>query len=85
MQVYYKKNTITLAGGEIMSGVIEILFWMLVVAGIAFAPLGFFIYQYVTKNDKPFVPKETHGDHESPVSSMVDKLISHIKTRMAKG
>ncbi len=67
-----------------MGGVIELWFWMLVLACFAFAPLGYFIYMYTMKNGEPFGDIEPHGDSESVVLSMAEKLINLIKGKLAK-
>ena len=48
-----------------MGGVIELVVVMLIIAGLAFAPLGYFIYMYTQKNGEPFRDIEPHGDSES--------------------
>ena len=67
-----------------MGGVIELFFWMLIIASVAFAPLGYFIYRYTYKNGEPFGNIEPHGDSESPVLKTVEKVISAIKGKLAK-
>ncbi|MDD1620882.1 MAG: hypothetical protein LUQ11_05330 [Methylococcaceae bacterium] len=62
-----------------MGGVIELWFWMLVIACFAFAPLGYFIYMYVAKSGEPFGDIEPHGDSESAVLNMAEKLINSVK------
>ncbi len=67
-----------------MGGVIELVFFMLVIAIVAFAPLGYFIYMYTAKNGEPFGDTEPHGDSESAVSDMVDKVVGIIKEKMGQ-
>ncbi len=67
-----------------MGTVIEIWFWMLVIACFAFAPLGYFIYMYVAKSGEPFGDIEPHGDSESPLLNTVGKLINTVKGAIAK-
>lgn len=67
-----------------MSGVLELGFFMLVIACIAFVPLGYFIYMYTAKNGEPFGEIEPHGDSESPVLKFAEKLINTVKSLIAK-
>lgn len=67
-----------------MSGVLELGFFMLVIAGVAFLPLGYFIYMYTAKKGEPFGDIEPHGDHESAVLNLVEKLINNVKERILK-
>lgn len=67
-----------------MGGVIELGFWMLLLACFAFAPLGYFIYMYTMKNGEPFGDIEPHGDSESAVLNMAEKLINLVKGKLAK-
>ncbi|WP_347987823.1 hypothetical protein [Methylomonas sp. AM2-LC] len=67
-----------------MSEILILGFWMLVIATIAFAPLGYFIYRYVAKNGEPFGDIEPHGDSESPVLALAEKVISKIKAQISK-
>jgi hypothetical protein len=62
-----------------MGEIIEILFFMLVIATIAFAPLGYFIYVYTKKDGEPF------GDFEHPTHghSMIDELAEKAKEKLA--
>ena len=69
---------------ETMGGVIEIWFFMLVIACFAFAPLGYFIYMYTMKNGEPFGDIEPHGDSESAVLNMAAKLINMVKGAIGK-
>jgi len=52
---------------------------MMLVAGLAFAPLGYFIYMYTKKGGEPFGDTEPHGDSESKVLDMAESLIHAIK------
>jgi len=52
---------------------------MLVIAALAFAPLGYFIYMYTKKDGEPFGDTEPHGDSESKVLNMVESVIHSIK------
>ncbi len=67
-----------------MGGVIELWFFMLLIACVAFAPLGYFIYMYTMKNGEPFGDIEPHGDSESAVLDMAAKLIDTVKGYIAK-
>jgi len=60
-------------------GVAFMFIVMMVVAGLAFAPLGYFIYMYTKKSGEPFGDIEPHGDSESKVLDMVESLIHKIK------
>lgn len=63
-----------------MGAVIELFLVMLVIAGLAFAPLGYFIYIYTRKNGEPFGDTEPHGDSESPLLIAVEKVINKVKS-----
>ncbi len=67
-----------------MGGVIELWFWMLVIACFAFAPLGYFIYNYTMKNGEPFGDIEPHGDSDSAVLNAAGKLIHLVKGAISK-
>ena len=67
-----------------MGGILELGFWMLVIAAVAFAPLGYFIYMYTSKNGEPFGDTEPHGDHESKVLIIAERLIEMAKVKLAK-
>lgn len=67
-----------------MGGVIELGFLMLIIAAFAFAPLGYFIYMYTMKNGEPFGDIEPHGDSESWVLDMANKLIDLVAGAKAK-
>jgi hypothetical protein len=62
-----------------MGGVTELFIIMLLIATFAFAPLGYFIYMYTKKNGEPFGDTEPHGDSESAVLNMAEKLIGLVK------
>ncbi|MEY4767835.1 MAG: hypothetical protein RL637_474 [Pseudomonadota bacterium] len=56
--------------GEKMGEVIEISLIMCVVASLAFAPLGYFIYLYTVKKSEPFAEHPTeHAVSESTVKT----------------
>ena len=62
-----------------MGTVIEISFFMLVIATVAFAPLGYFIYNYTKKDGEPF------GDFEHPEvheHSIVYDLAEKVKEKL---
>ena len=61
-----------------MGGVIELLIIMLIIASLAFAPLGYFIYMYTKKNGEPFGDIEPHGDSESALLDTVGKLLNKV-------
>lgn len=62
-----------------MGEIIEIGFLMLIIACVAFTPLGYFIYMYTAKKGEPFGEIEPHGDSESPLLKTVEKLINAVK------
>ncbi|MEQ1527690.1 MAG: hypothetical protein ABL925_00120, partial [Methylococcales bacterium] len=57
---------------------------MLIVAGAAFAPLGYFIYKFTQKNAEPFGDIEPHGDSPSVVNDFAEKAIGFIKAKLSK-
>lgn len=67
-----------------MGGVLELWFFMLIIACFAFAPLAYFIYMYTMKNGEPFGDTEPHGDSESALLNMVGKIIGKVKGGIAK-
>lgn len=67
-----------------MGTVIELGVFMLVIACFAFAPLGYFIYMYTMKNGEPFGDIEPHGDSESAVLNMAEKLVGKVKALIGK-
>lgn len=62
-----------------MGEIIEISIFMLIIAGIAFAPLGYFIYNYTKKDGEPF------GDFEHPAHghSVIDELADKAKEKLS--
>lgn len=67
-----------------MGGVLEIWFWMMMVACFSFAPLGYFIYMYTMKGGEPFGDIEPHGDSESKVLVIAEKVVNLVKSKVAK-
>lgn len=67
-----------------MGDLFELWFFMLLIACVAFAPLGYFIYMYTMKNGEPFGDIEPHGDSESAVLNMAEKLINMVKGAISK-
>lgn len=67
-----------------MGGVFELVLFMLMLAVVAFAPLGYFIYMYTMKNGEPFGETEPHGDSESALLNAVDKVLKVVKAKFAK-
>jgi hypothetical protein len=67
-----------------MGGILELAFIMLIIAGLAFLPLGYFIYMYTNKGGEPFGDIEPHGDSESPVLKGAEKLIQLVKSKIKK-
>lgn len=65
-----------------MGGVIELVIVMLIIACLAFAPLGYFIYMYSQKNGEPFGDIEPHGDSESPLLNTVEKVINQVRAKL---
>ena len=62
-----------------MGDIIWLFLVMLVIASVAFAPLGYFIYMYTIKKDEPFGDIEPHGDSESALLNAVGKVINEVK------
>lgn len=62
-----------------MGEIIEISIFMLVIACVAFAPLGYFIYNYTKKDGEPF------GDFEHPSHghSVIDELAEKAKEKLS--
>ncbi len=62
-----------------MGTILEITFFMLVIATISFAPLAYFIYNYNKKDGEPF------GDFEHPKHghSIIDDLADKAKNKIA--
>ncbi len=67
-----------------MSGVIGLLIIMVVIATAVFAPLGYFIYKYTSKNTKPFGETEVHGDSPSVVNDLAESVIHFVKSKLVK-
>jgi hypothetical protein len=67
-----------------MGEVTELFLVMLVLAGAAFAPLGYFIYKFTQTNAKPFGETEPHGDSPSVINDFAEKVVGMIKS-FAKG
>ena len=67
-----------------MGGVIELLIIMLIVAALAFAPLGYFIRAYTQKNGEPFGETEPHGDSPSVVNDFAESIIHFVKSKLGK-
>jgi hypothetical protein len=67
-----------------MGEVAELFLVMLVLAGAAFAPLGYFIYKFTHANAKPFGETEPHGDSPSVINDLAEKVIGIIKS-LVKG
>ena len=66
-----------------MGSVIWLFIVMLVIASLAFAPLGYFIYMYTVKKGEPFGDIEPHGDSESKLLNTVEKVINEVKNRIS--
>jgi hypothetical protein len=68
-----------------MGEIIEIFFFMFVIAGIAFLPLGYFIYQYSKDGEKPpFSDFEHHENHgESAIDGYIEKIMSAVKGKFS--
>jgi hypothetical protein len=67
-----------------MGDIIEILIIMLIIATLAFAPLGYFIRMYTQKNGEPFGNTEPHGDSPSLVNDLAESAIDFIKSKLGK-
>ncbi|NOT84879.1 MAG: hypothetical protein HOP02_08915 [Methylococcaceae bacterium] len=66
-------------------GSVTLLFLiMFIIAGCAFAPLGYFIYKFTQENGKPFGETEPHGDSQSWVLDLAEKLIHKAKAVISK-
>lgn len=65
-------------------GVTLLFIIMIIIAGFAFAPLGYFIYKFSQEDGKPFGETEPHGDSESWVLTMAEKVINKVKSIIAK-
>ncbi len=62
----------------------EIIFFMWLVAILAFAPLGYFIYMYTAKSGEPFGDTEPHGDSDSMVLNLAEKAIHKVQSLIGK-
>lgn len=67
-----------------MGGIVEMLVIMLIIATVAFAPLGYFIYKYTQKNAEPFGNTEPHGDSPSLVNDLAETAIHFVKSALGK-
>lgn len=65
-----------------MGGVIELLIVMLIVATLAFLPLGYFIRIYTQKNGDPFGDTEPHGDSPSKVNDLAETVAHFISSKL---
>ena len=63
---------------------IEIGIAMWIIACLAFAPLGYFIYMYTMKSGEPFGDIEPHGDSDSKVLDLAEQAIHTIKGLIGK-
>lgn len=63
---------------------IELFILMIIVAGLVFTPLGYFIYMYTMKQGEPFGDTEPHGDSESKVLELAELAINKVKELIAK-
>jgi len=57
---------------------------MLVVAALAFAPLGYFIYKFQDNNAKPFGETEPHGDSPSAINDFAESVIHFVQNQLSK-
>ena len=64
--------------------IIEIVIVMWIIACLAFAPLGYFIYMYTMKSGEPFGETEPHGDSDSMVLDLAEKAINAVKGLISK-
>ncbi len=67
-----------------MGGVTELFVVMIIIAALAFAPLGYFIYRFTKASDKPFGDIEPHGDSPSVVNDFAEKAIKYVQGLLAK-
>lgn len=67
-----------------MVEVTEIFVLMLVIATVAFAPLGYFIYKFTQKNAEPFGETEPHGDSPSMINDFAENVIHFVKSKLTK-
>jgi hypothetical protein len=61
-----------------MGDIIELFVVMFIVASVAFAPLGYFIYMFTKKKGEPFGDIEPHGDTPSPLLDVVDSVVGKV-------
>ena len=64
--------------------ILEIWFYMLILACFSFAPLAYFIYMYTMKNGEPFGEIEPHGDSDSMVLDVAGSLIDKVRGLLVK-
>ncbi|KAF3981557.1 MAG: hypothetical protein HFP81_04375 [Methylococcales symbiont of Hymedesmia sp. n. MRB-2018] len=57
---------------------------MLIIAGLVFVPLGYFIYMYTMKQGEPFGDIEPHGDSDSLVLDLAEQAIDKVKSYIIK-
>ena len=67
-----------------MGEVTELFVIMLIIATLAFLPLGYFIYKFQQNNAKPFGETEPHGDSQSFINELAETVIHAVKTRLQK-
>jgi hypothetical protein len=67
-----------------MGGIVELFVIMLIIATVAFAPLGYFIYKYTKKNAEPFGDTEPHGDSHSFVNDLAEAVIHFVQNLLGK-
>lgn len=67
-----------------MGAVTELFIWMFIIAALAFAPLGYFIYKFTQNDGKPFGETEPHGDSPSIVNDLAEKAIGFVKKALHK-
>ncbi len=63
---------------------IEVFVFMLIIGGLAFAPLAYFIYMYTMKGGEPFGDTEPHGDSESKILDLAEIAINSLKGLIGK-
>jgi len=63
---------------------IGFLVLMLIIAGLAFMPLGYFIYIYTMKDGEPFGDTEPHGDSDSMVLALAEQAVNKVKFLMTR-
>ncbi|MFZ4503001.1 MAG: hypothetical protein ACOYM1_03520 [Methylovulum sp.] len=68
-----------------MGEVIEIFVLMFLVASLAFAPFGYFIYLYMKKNSDPFAESAAHGESKpSVIDAWVNKIMGFVTGALSK-